>query len=51
VQRPFFLLESARRAAGAGAARSVVQFCSDFLLVVARRAQVVCAVCMCVDQG
>ncbi|MCI64339.1 hypothetical protein A2U01_0085597 [Trifolium medium] len=51
VQRPFFLPESARRAAGAGAACSVVLFCSEFLLLLVRRAHVVCAARMYVDQG
>ncbi|MCI49932.1 hypothetical protein A2U01_0071176, partial [Trifolium medium] len=51
VQRPFLLLESARRATGAGATRGVVLYCSDFLLLLVRRAQVVCAAHRCVDSG
>ncbi|MCI63943.1 hypothetical protein A2U01_0085200, partial [Trifolium medium] len=51
VQGQFHLLESARHAADAGAARSVALFYSDFLLVLARRAGVVCATRRCVDSG
>ncbi|MCI37639.1 hypothetical protein A2U01_0058863, partial [Trifolium medium] len=48
VQRQFFLLVSARRAAGAGTTRSVGLF-SDLLLVLARCVRVVCATRRCAE--
>ncbi|MCI97175.1 hypothetical protein A2U01_0118476 [Trifolium medium] len=49
VQGQFHLLVSARRASGAGAQH--IPVFSDFHLLLARRARVVCATRRCADSG